>query len=61
MDDLGELADASIQAVGFIKGSVISVSLDARFSFWWVWQGPIPWARAFHQGLRHLGEPRPWV
>ncbi|PRW33691.1 CBS domain [Chlorella sorokiniana] len=25
MDDLGELADASIQAVGFIKGSVISV------------------------------------
>ncbi len=25
MDDLGELADASIQDVGFIKGSVISV------------------------------------
>ena len=29
MDDLGELADASIQDVGFIKGSVISVGTGA--------------------------------
>ena len=32
MDDLGELADASIQDVGFIKWSVISVGAGA----WWV-------------------------
>ena len=66
MDDLGELADASIQDVGFIKGSVISVSAEQPvitlgcLACCWlavenVKQRPIKQC-GLHQGLGHLGK-----